>query len=478
MGSTVEPPLFLAIDQGGHSSRALVFDVYGRLIDHAFKKVTDHRPKEGWVEQDPNEIVGSTETAVSAVLSKIGAEARRVYAAGLATQRSSLLAWDRETGEALSPILSWQDRRADKWLQSFDKYSNEIQHRTGLRLSAHYGVSKMRWCLDHLPAVQAAHSAKRLVLGPLASYLIDRLVSPAPHCVDPSNASRTLLWNVERHDWDTYLLAVFGIPHDILPVVVSTRHYYGDLTGTKQPLPLTIVNGDQSAALYAYGAPRPDTIYINIGTGAFVQCLRQPGETTPQGFLTSVVYQEKGEVTTVIEGTVNGAGAALAWARNELGLTEEPADLSELLSSNSTSVVFLNGIGGLAAPHWRVDFRSRFDGEGDARDRYLAVAESIVFLLHDLIKPLAHAHPDRNRLLITGGLAIDALVQRLADLSGMAAIQPSAHEATAMGTAYLTAGCPETWPGQPTGVVFQPKENPELARRYRKWRQALDHALA
>jgi glycerol kinase len=466
--------LYLAIDQGGHASRALVFDARGAVVARGLKEVHVHHPQPDRVEQDPEELIASIRAAIDAAVGALGSRARAIVAAGLATQRSSIVCWDRATGTALSPVISWQDRRAHAWLGQFSARAGDIHHRTGLMLSAHYGASKLRWCLDHLPPVKQAQVDGRLAMGPLASFLLFRLLEERPLWVDPANAGRTLLWNLTTRDWDPELLRWFGIPVAVLPRCVPTRYRFGTLRIGAQALPVTVMNGDQSAALFAYGAPRADTAYINMGTGAFVSRTlgHHPGDS-PR-LLTGVVLDDGQELTYVIEGTVNGAGAALDWIGAELGITDIETSLPAWLAQKSEPPLFLNGISGLGAPFWIPDFVSRFLGEGAGWQKVVAVAESIVFLLQVNLEELPALAPPLARLCVTGGLSgYDGLCQRLADLSGVPVYRPVESEATARGTAFLLAGGPADWPEPVPGMWFKPQLNLALRARYERWRAAM-----
>lgn len=478
----VEPArrgLYLAIDQGGHASRALVFDARGALIAKGLTDVHVSQSHADWVEQDPEELVASVRAAIGAALAALGARAGELVAAGLATQRSSIVCWDRETGAALSPVISWQDRRAHAWLTQFNARAGEIHRLTGLMLSAHYGASKLRWCLDHLPAVRGAQAQGRLAMGPLASFLLFRLLRERPLFADPANAGRTLLWNLAARDWDPALLTLFGVPGETLPRCVPTRHAFGTLAVEGRAIPLTIVTGDQSAALFAYGEPRPGSAYINLGTGAFVQRTlgHHPGHR-PR-LLTGVVREDGAELTYVLEGTVNGANAALAWIGEQLGISDIETQLPIWLAREAEAPLFLNGISGLGAPFWVADFKSRFVGEGEDWQKVVAVAESIVFLLQANLDEMHALAPATAQLVVTGGLSwYDGLCQRLADLSGLPAYRPGEYEATARGTAYLLAGCPNDWPEPAPGQWFTPDANAALVVRYRKWRSLMEEDVA
>jgi len=471
-------PLYLALDQGGHASRALVFDEKGRTLARSLREVRAFHPQPDWVEQDPEELVASLDAVTSEVLRELGDTAARIESAGLATQRSSIVCWDRITGAALSPVLSWQDRRAHEWLARFAPHAEAVHQTTGLMLSAHYGASKLRWCLDHLPKVAQAAADKRLAFGPLASFLVFRLTEERTLAVDPANAARTLLYGLDTFDWNDGLLHLFGIERALLPACVPTRFDYGRLAAGRR-IPLQIVTGDQSAALFAFGAPHANSGYLNIGTGAFVQRTAGHYPGYQPRLLTGVVLRDADETVYVLEGTVNGAGAALAWVAAELGLDDLEEQLPEWLTRAAEPPLFLNGIGGLGAPFWVADFVSRFEGEGEPWQQAVAVAESVVFLIQANLELFQQLVSPLERLIASGGLtAYDGLCQRLADLSGLPVYRPVEHEATARGTAWLLAGKPADWPEPEHGVWFKPQPNGVLRERYRSWRQAMDVVVA
>lgn len=470
-------PLYLCIDQGGHASRALVFDGRGVRLASSLRDVGVRYPQPDWVEQDPEELVASLHAVIAETMNALGDRVDRIVNAGIATQRASIVCWDRRTGEALSPVISWQDRRAHAWLFRFSSNVSEIHQRTGLRLSAHYGASKLRWCLDHLPAVSEAQRAGYLAMGPLASFLLFRLLEKKPLLADPANAARTLLWNIRTQDWDPRLLGLFGIPVESLPRCVPTRHDFGTLAIMERRIPLAIATGDQSVALFALGAPRPDTVYINMGTGAFMQ---RAFDRVPEaaGLLSGIVYQTAEQAVFVLEGTVNGAGAALRWAEKEWGMEDVETQLPAWLTRAGDIPLFLNGVAGLGAPFWIADFTSRLIGAGYPWQRVCAVAESIVFLLQVNLEIMRNFSPAPVRIIVTGGLArFDAICQRLADLSGLPVYRSAEHEATARGTAYLLAGLPRSWPEEQSEAGFKPKPNPPLRQRYQRWCAAMHHVL-
>ncbi len=470
----------LAIDQGGHSTRAVVFDGKGEVIEQARCNVSVSYPQVGWVEQDANALSRSVYSVINEVDNKLGASGSHVVAAGLATQRSNIVCWNMKTRKALSPAISWQDRRAHKWLEAFGSHNEDVHRSTGLLITAHYGASKLRWCLDNLTSVQQAIQHNELAWGPLASYLAYQVTLEQQNLVDPANASRTLLWDLKSKDWSDKLLALFGVPRVPLPRCVPTNYHYGHVLFNQRKIPLKLMTGDQSAAIYAYGLPKPAYVYVNLGTGAFIQQSTMNNVLFAPKLLSGIVYYDGERSNYVLESTVNGAGSALTEIENELGVPNDYAEraFSTWLDEVENPPLFLNGVAGLGAPYWVPDFVSKFVGHGGDKEKIVAVAESIVFLITVNIEEMNKVKTPANKIIATGGLALsDGLCQRLADLSGLSVSRPPYCEATARGTAYLTLGCPLGWDQASMDRVFQPKPNKPLALRYSQWRIAMDKCI-
>ena len=470
--------LYLAIDQGGHASRASLFTAEGDLLGGASVAIHTRQPAAEHVEHDPEELVASVHAAVNESLRYAGSAP--IVAAGLATQRSSVVCWDTGSGAALSPVLSWQDRRTAGWLQQLAKQSAEIRQRTGLPLSPHYGASKLRWCWDHLPAVRDAGNVGRLAWGPLASFLIYRLTQERTLAADPANASRTLLWNLDNGDWDPRLAQLFGIPIQPLPPCVATRHAWGHIHAGQRRIPLTLVTGDQSAALFAAGEPAVGTAMINLGTGAFLQQAldhRPP----PSPLLSSLAYQNQARRIYALEATVNGAGSAITWLASQLDRdeTEIIRRLPKWLKEHSQPPLFLNGIAGLGTPYLQPLFASHFSAEATAEEKSIAVCESIVFLLRINLEEMTSSIGPARRIIISGGLSkLDGICQRLANLSGLPLHRPEDHEATVQGLlVLLNGGACVASSRQRLGTTFLPQADSILESRYQAWRKALEAAL-
>jgi glycerol kinase len=472
-------PLYLAIDQGTHASRALVFDAHGEIVAHGEQEVGLARPQADWAEQDGEEVVASLHAAVAQAAASLGPRARQIAAAGLSSQRASCVCWDRVTGAPLSPIFSWQDRRMHAWIDALQAHGDDVHRRTGLFLSPHYGASKLRWALDHLPAVRQALEAGRLAWGPMVSFLAFRLLKERPMLADPQCAARTQLWNLHTRDWDPELLRLFGLPAGCLPRSALTCQHWGTLVCGGAEVPLTAVNGDQSAAVFAFGWPEADSAYVNIGTSAFVQraLMHAPGHVPRQ--LTGIILADGETSVYMVEGNVNGAGAGLQWLSARLGIDDLTSRLPAWLDRPAPALLFLNGIAGLGGPFWQARFDSRFVGDDAAEPwaKAVALAESIAFLLQANVEHMAPYVPELSRIRVSGGVSrLDGLCRRLASLNGVPVHRRDDPEASARGIAYLAAGRPAHWHAGASEDIFEPQHDPALRGRYRRWRALMAEA--
>jgi glycerol kinase len=477
---TTASRLFLCLDQGGHASRALVVDEFGAVVAKAFIAIDTLREGQR-VEHDPEQLVGSLLQAAEQAVAQAASTAGQLVAAGLATQRSSIVCWDKDTGKPLSPVISWQDTRALDWAEGFHAQQQRVHELTGLVVSPYYGFSKLRWCLDNLPAVQAALAAGTLRCGPLAAFLAQRLTGCEQLQVDPANASRTLLWDRNTLDWSPELLKLFGIPREVLPDCVASRHAWGELQINGQRLPLQVVTGDQSAALFAFGRPDPQSVFMNLGTGAFLQRIfaaAQPADL--HGLLNSVVYQDGDSCWTVLEGTVNGAGSALANVANELALPQEymQQHSADWLQQQAGAGLFLNTVSGLGSPWWLAGIAAEFVSLQEEplsdEQKIAAVLESIAFLIATNLEAMTHLAGAPERLLVTGGLgAVEPLLQVIANVAGIRVERARSVEATAHGLGCLLAGLPEAWPQAHITSYFEPQHDPEVNARFLRWRQLM-----
>jgi glycerol kinase len=466
---------WVAIDQGGHATRATAYDDTGAIQGAALVTIATRSNALGHIEHDPGEIEASVTTALAELARRV--PPARWAAAGFAVQRSSLLCWDAEDGSALSPVISWQDRRNAAWLKGLARRAPDVHRLTGLPLSPHYGASKLRWCLDHLPAVRAAATQGRLRAGPLASWLLHRLLAEHPFVADAATAARTLLWSPFERDWSAELLEMFGVPRAILPRTTGTGGDFGTIACDGRVVPVTACNGDQSVVPFAAGALDAAAAYLNLGTGAFV--LRPiPEAIRAPPLLTSVIRADAGRCDFVLEGSVNGAGAALAWLERHLGGATDRllALLDDADLYDDAAPFFLNGVSGLGSPFWVPDFDSRFIGTGSDLQQCRAVLESVAFLIKANLDEMDRHRAPAARLVASGGLAENRLLCRLlAALAELPVDRSSDREATSRGLGFLLAGEPAGFRGPPP-ERFEPEAAEPLLARYLKWLELMREA--
>lgn len=461
--------LFMGIDQGTQSSRAIVFDHNGQVIAKAQTAISIKNISAVEVEQDGVEVMHSITSCLSKIFSQINPGS--IKAAGLATQRSSVIAWNNDTGEPLSPILSWRDRRAADFVNALRPHEKLIQNKTGLRLTAYYGASKIRWLLRNNHAVKNALDQQKLNIGPLASFLVFSLCENNPYLLDHANALRTQLLNLRTLDWDDELFKLFEIPSRLLPKPAPTNFYYEDLLNTA--IPLMSVNGDQTAAMYSLGQMEKGKILVNLGTGGFVLCPVDTNTSIPDGMLGGLSMSIDKTHIKIIEGTVNGCGSALNWYREIIG-EKNQFNIDACIRSFKGEIIFLNGINGLGSPYWKemqpafltASVHNNTITNPEPSQAISAIVESILFLIQININQIKKVI-DIKSIRLTGGLANNKTVcQLLANLSGIKVTRPDITEATARGAAWLASGFKNPWPAGPKTQHYIPESDETLQSRF------------
>ena len=476
----------LALDQGTFSSRAIVYDETGTALYSASRSIDLQRIDNQQVEQNADQLLSSVINVLEQVLSDQRPYRDKIISAGLATQRSSIVAWQPSNGKALSPVLSWQDTRAADWLCGFESEAQQIQSRTGLRLSAHYSVSKMQWLLQHNQNVQQAVLKQDCVITPIASYLLYHLNEDPLIHIDIANASRSLLCNIKQRDWDQQLLQLFSIPQELIARCRPTNYRYGTIKNTT--IAITAVNGDQTAALYSNGEPSSEALRVNLGTGAFVltpvtkQVLDAPA-FIGSGLLAGISSSSQSTARYYIEGTVNGAGSALQWLQQNYPVLNVEEMLQSTLRSDGQQAVFINAVGNMGSPIWRSDIKAHFiDSQAmhnEVRQAVTAILESIVFLLVINIQQMQQIKSGLKKIEISGGLSnLDYVCQTLANLSEIHVERSLDTEATARGIAWLSRPNKEHWKTGQIDRSWQPQIDDALQRRYRQFCQYLQDQYA
>lgn len=478
----------MVIDQGGHATRAIAYTASGEIIHIAEAPIKTLSPNNLQVEHDAEALLQSVYAVIDAVSASLGETVRHVKQIGLATQRSSIVCWNKKNGNALSPVISWQDRRTSQHICQYSEYAQYVHELTGLYLNPHYGATKMRWCIENIPAVATALDAGNLCIAPMASFILFHLLENRPFVIDPANASRSLLMNYKTCRWQDELLDLFSVPKEVLPEIVLSKGFYGNLrlnlpSGVMR-IPLCICTGDQSAAVFAEGALAADEVFVNAGTGAFIL---KPSNTMPEvknrKMLASVMYADENSISYVIEGTVNGAGRALQWFSEQSNIADYASRLDGWCHQYSQPPVFINTISGVGSPYWVAAAKSCFlmgeaskvCGLNEVNDeaRFVAVLESIVFLIAQNIETIEAIAGRIRRIRLAGGIAKSkSFCEKLSALLGKKVVLLSEHEATAKGVWYLLSGRKAQHDLQ-SCFVFESKQDKWLESRYKHWQEVM-----
>ena len=478
------PGYCIALDQGTFSSRATVYDSHGQVVESYQQAIPLHRIDQNQVEQNAEEILASILTVLNIATNNYK-DNGAILIAGLATQRSSILAWRPSNGKAISPVLSWQDTRAHQWLDSFQSHAVMVQSITKLRLSPHYGVSKIHWLSENLDEVKKAIKENDCVISPIASYLLFHLSKEKNYSIDSANSSRMLLQNMNTKSWDSQLLNLFSIDKNLLPAISPISSHYGTIKNSA--IKICAMNGDQNAALYQKGQPDPFSLRINLGTGAFVltpisEEVLSSNLFNNSGLLGGISNSHNQSTDFYIEGTVNGAGAAIAWLKEQYPLINFPENLNQINFGQIAPPIFINTVGGLGAPYWRSDIEPEFinhePSEHNLQQTMLAVLESIIFLLMINIERIRDLKTEIHYIEISGGLSqINILCQSLSDLSQLVVRKSGGTEATSKGIAWLAWShylqhSPD-WAAPLTTEGWLPQINTSLHSRYLQFKQQL-----
>jgi len=437
----------LAIDQGTTGTTVLVFDRQLRIVGRSYGEIPQHYPQPGWVSHDPEDIWGSVLTGCRKALAAAAVEAHQVAGIGLTNQRETSVFWDRATGKPLGPAIVWQCRRsaeiADGWRQ---QWGEDIYQRTGLVVDAYFSASKIAWWMAQHPEWAEAAQRGEVAFGTVDSFLLQRLCGV--HKIEISNASRTMLLNLEGH-WDSELLARFGIPACMLPEVVPSVGLFGvtraDLLGCE--IPVMGIAGDQQAALFGQACFQPGEGKNTYGTGCFLmmQCGTKPVHSKHR-LLATIAWQIGDAISYALEGSVFSAGSAVQWLRDGLGLIVEASETEELAQQveSTDGVVFVPAFTGLGAPYWDSQARGALFGvsRGTGRPHLTrAVLESVAFQTRDVVEAMASDLGASPLLLrVDGGMSANSwLMQFQANTLGVPVERPKVVESTAFGAVALAA---------------------------------------
>jgi glycerol kinase len=445
----------LAIDQGTTGSTCLVIDEQGRVVGRSYSEFTQHYPQPGWVEHDAAEIWGVTlRVAREAIAAADGVD---IVGIGITNQRETTVVWDRATGEPVGRAIVWQDRRTTELCRRLKEEGREpwVRARTGLVLDPYFSGTKLTWLLQEQPGLRRRAEAGELAAGTIDSWLIWKLTGGRVHATDPTNASRTLLYNIDTLDWDDELLGLFGVPRALLPEVRPSSGDFGTALEAHfgRPIPVLGVAGDQQAALFGQGCTEPGLAKNTYGTGAFL-LLHTGAERveSKSGLLTTVSCGPRGEAAYALEGSIFIAGAAVQWLRDGFHVIDSAAETEALargLESNG-GVYFVPAFVGLGAPHWDPDARGTIVGltRGTTRAHLARAAlEAMAYASRDLLEAMEQdSGVAATELRVDGGATNnDWLMQFQADAIALPVVRPRIVETTALGAAGLAGIAAGVW---------------------------------
>ena len=489
-------PSVLAIDQGTTGSTCLVVAADGRVLGRGYSEFTQHFPRPGWVEHDAMEIWEVTIRAAREALAS--ATEADVCAVGITNQRETVILWDRETLQPVHNAIVWQDRRTAPLCRRLRDagYEDEVRARTGLVLDPYFSGTKVTWLLDELPGVRERAEAGELALGTIDSWLIARLTDGACHVTDPTNASRTLLYNLHDRGWDDWSLDLFGVPKPLLPGIVPSAGAFGTTLGEHLgvEVPIGGVAGDQQAALFGQGCWSAGLAKNTYGTGAFL-LLHTGSQVVPSkhGLLTTAACDVEGGLAYALEGSVFIAGAAVQWLRDGLGILEAAAESEGMAAAleDNGGVYFIPAFVGLGAPHWEPDARGTIVGltRGTTKAHLVRAAlESMAYGTAEVLDAMeADSDVETTELRVDGGAALnDWLMGFQAGLVGVPVCRPALVETTALGAAGLAGISTGVWAtaddflaAQGEASHFQPTGDTDVTDRLRAgWGRAVRAAVS
>jgi len=486
----------VALDQGTTSSRAIIFNKSGEIECIAQKEFKQHYPQSGWVEHDPQDIWSTQISVLAEALSKSKINSSKIKAIGITNQRETTVVWDRKTGVPIYNAIVWQDRRTAAYCREISEQGHAplIQKKTGLLIDAYFSASKINWILDNVKGARKKAENGELAFGTIDSWLIWNLTNGQTHVTDVTNASRTMVYNIQKMEWDDELLSIFDIPKSLLPEVKSSSEIYGETSVDilSNNIPIAGIAGDQQAALFGQMCTSKGMVKNTYGTGCFMLMnIGQKPVFSTNNLVTTVAWQIGKETTYALEGSIFIGGAIVQWLRDELGIIKSSADVEKLaLSVDDTNGVYLvPAFAGLGAPVWNPDARGTLVGlSRGANSAHIsrAALESIAFQTLDILKAMeSDAKVTIKELRVDGGATQNNfLMQFQSDILGTTTIRPQITETTALGAAYLAGLAVGFWKDVEEiskqwkeDKTFHPDKKIDTKTLIHEWHRAVKTAL-
>ena len=438
----------ISIDQGTTSSRAILFNLKGKPIYSSQQEFTQHFPKSGWVEHNPEEIWNTTKKTLKKVIAKVRDFRGNVLAIGITNQRETTVLWDKKTGKPVYNAIVWQDRRTEDYCKKLRKQNKEtvIFNKTGLLIDSYFSGTKIKWILDNVPLARKLMNSKRLLFGTIDSFLIRRLTKGNVHATDATNASRTMIYNITSNKWDDSILKILKIKKHILPEVKNCADDYGSTHSsiTGKPIPITGVVGDQQSATIGQCCFEPGSLKSTYGTGAFI--LLNTGSRkiySKNRLLTTICYRLNGKTTYALEGSIFIAGAGVQWLRDKMKFINKASDSEKIVKSlkDNAGIYLVPAFTGIGAPYWNANARGVLSGitrDTGPKEIVRAVIESVAYQTYDLFEAMRHDGLRPKVVKVDGGMVMNNwFSQYLADIVNVKVLRPKVHETTALGAAFM-----------------------------------------
>ena len=478
----------LAIDQGTSSTRSVLYDDKGRFIDSSQLEFKQYFPKEGWVEHNPEEIWESVLSTLGSLVKRNSLVSKDIASIGITNQRETTIVWDKKDGKPIYNAIVWQDRRTADFCSELNDQTEMVNSRTGLTMDPYFSSTKVNWILNHVKGARKRALAGELLFGTIDSYLIWKLSGGMSHKTDVTNASRTMLFNIEEQKWDEDLLNLFEIPRSMLPEVCDNVFDFGTTSVLGGEVSIGGVAGDQQAALIGQCCVKPGEVKSTYGTGCFL-ILNTGAERlhSQSKLLTTVAYRVNGKITYALEGSIFVAGSAIQWLRDEMKFFSDASDTEKLAiqASDESNVLVIPALTGLGAPYWDASARGAIFGltrDSTKADIVKATLESVVFLTKDLLEAMSKDNASFNSLKIDGGMVANSwFCQKLSNILGVEVERPRIIETTSLGAAFLagiSAGLFDDLNGLKESREIERTFFPEKeSNKYLEWKKAVKKVL-
>jgi len=486
----------LSIDQGTTSSRALILSDKGQILAQKNFEFKQFLPKNGWVEHDPNEIFETTIKSIENVIEELNIKAEEISVAGITNQRETIVAWDSTSGKPIYNAIVWQDRRTESFCNQLreEGYSDKIQKKTGLVIDPYFSATKIKWIIDNVNGAKHLLDKGKLLVGTIDCWLIWKLTKGQSHLTDVTNASRTMLYNINQDKWDEELLKLFSISREILPNVNDSADEFGyiDKSFFGSDIMIGGVAGDQQAASIGQLCFKSGMMKSTYGTGCFL--LMNTGNDiiiSKSNLLSTTAYKINSNKNFALEGSIFNAGTVVQWMRDELGFFNNASEVEQLAQKSNNNIFFIPAFTGLGAPYWKSDIRGTIQGitrDTTKSDIALAALKSICFQTKDLFNCILEDSRITQSdfvMRVDGGMSQNNLMmQLLADILGIRVERPINQESTALGAAYLAgiqagiykgiADLDDLWK---TDRLFEPSPSQIMDDEYEEWIKVINKLI-